>query len=207
MTEPLMIKNRNVSLEAAVSLNGGSKGVVITHPHPLYGGDMDNPVVHAICTAYENRGFSTLRFNFRGVGRSAGTFDNGLGEAEDLCAAIEFLSSSGITDLCLSGYSFGTWVNARADLQPFQLRHMTMVSPPVAFMDFEGMKSLSVPSGAVTGTRDEIAPPDRVRQWLAAWNPDAALRLIEHADHFYSGYQDKLVAELTSLIDSLKPAR
>ncbi|WP_372678406.1 alpha/beta hydrolase, partial [Desulfosarcina sp.] len=90
------------------------KGVVITHPHPLYGGDMFNPVVGAIVAAYQKSGFTTLRFNFRGAGKSTGIYDQGIGEQADVASAILFMESEGLQEVHLSGYSFGAWVNAMA---------------------------------------------------------------------------------------------
>ena len=86
------------------------RGVVITHPHPLYGGDMQNNVVGAISLACQKIGFTTLKFNFRGVGGSQGNYDDGNGEQEDVRAAVAYLADTGIRQIDLAGYSFGAWV-------------------------------------------------------------------------------------------------
>ena len=113
------------------------RGVAITHPHPLYGGDMFNPVVTAIVAAYQQREFATLRFNFRGTGKSSGSHDKGIGEMADVAGAVDFLMGEGLQEVHLSGYSFGAWVNAMALQGSLLVKGMTMVAPPVAFIDFK----------------------------------------------------------------------
>ena len=90
----------------------GTMGAVISHPHPLMGGDMRNPVVEILAESLFAGGLSTLRFNFRGVGMSEGVFDEGRGEQEDVLAAVTYLERQGIREIVLAGYSFGAWVNA-----------------------------------------------------------------------------------------------
>ena len=91
----------------------GVNGVVVTHPHPLYGGDMNNPVVETITQAYQHKGYTTLRFDFRGVGDSQGMYDEGIGEKRDVCQAMAYLAQINIENICLAGYSFGAWINAQ----------------------------------------------------------------------------------------------
>jgi len=184
-------------LAGALARTAGSRGVIIAHPHPLYGGDMDNPVVLAIQQAYFQQGFSTLRFNFRGVGASAGRFDNGVDERADVQAALTWAAGLGITDIDLAGYSFGAWVNAGLGAS---CRRMVMVSPPVAFMDFGPPAAIERLNLIVTGSRDEIAPPAMIDRSRAAWNPAAAFEVIHGADHFYTGFlktlEDKIAAHI-----------
>lgn len=99
-------------LEGLYTPGTDEKGVVVTHPHPLYGGDMNNPVVATVANAYRRRGYGTLRFNFRGVGLSKGHHDDGNGEQADVRAAAAWMAEKGMTCLHLAGYSFGAWVNA-----------------------------------------------------------------------------------------------
>jgi alpha/beta superfamily hydrolase len=172
-------------LAGVLARTAGSRGVIIAHPHPLYGGDMDNPVVLAIQQAYLHRGFSTLRFNFRGVGASEGRFDNGVGERADVQAALAWAAGLGMTDIDLAGYSFGAWVNAGI---VDGCRRMVMVSPPVAFMNFGPTVAIERLSLIVTGGRDEIAPPALIDRCRARWNPAAAFEVIPGADHFYTGF-------------------
>lgn len=164
---------------------GGEKGAVVTHPHPLYGGDMHNVVVEALVLAYQRKGFATLRFDFRGTGRSEGTHDNGVGEREDVLAALAFLAEKGVRRFDLAGYSFGAWVNARIGCP--DLHRMIMVSPPVNFLDFGDVGPIPCLDLVVVGDDDDFAAADRVQRMTAAWNPDARCTVIPDTDHFYSG--------------------
>jgi hypothetical protein len=181
------------------------KGVVITHPHPLYGGTMNNPVVETVQSAYQQCGYATLRLNFRGVGGSQGNYDNGIGEQDDVRAAIAYVANRDVSAVDLSGYSFGAWVNAgvTADSRT-SIKSLTMISPPVAFIEFGNIKALSCLKLVVTGSRDDIAPPYQIRNLLPAWNPDAQFKIIDGCDHFYIGYLDQLQSILTGYLKSLE---
>ena len=189
-------------LEGLCSAGVSDLGVVITHPHPQYGGDMTNPVVKAIAAAYRQRGFTTLRFNFRGVGNSAGHFDQGVGERDDVRGAVSFLCDRGLKATHLSGYSFGAWVNAMALQGGLAVQGMTMVAPPVAFIDFEEGIRLPMLSAVVAGSRDEIAPPSLIRPLMGQWNPDARIDIIDRADHFFFGFLDEITRRLVQRIHS-----
>lgn len=166
-----------------------TKGVVVTHPHPLYGGDMFNPVVEAIVTAYGKSGFSTLRFNFRGTGQSTGAHDQGIAEQVDVAGAVGFMHAQGVEKIHLSGYSFGTYVNAMALHGGLSsVAAMTMVAPPVASINFKDGIRLPQLSAVVAGGRDEFGPPDQIRPLMAQWNPHARMIIIPDADHFFFGF-------------------
>jgi hypothetical protein len=189
MEEFIEFRSDGLRIEAALEKKDGTQGVVISHPHPLHGGAMDNAVVGAIRRAYLRRGFSTLRFNFRGVGRSEGEFDNGRGERLDVRAALACLSSQGITQIDLAGYSFGAWVNAGVAAG---FDRGLMISPPVAFIDFGPPAPLRGLHLIVTGSLDQIAPAAMITAQLPAWGPQAAFEVIDAADHFYTGLTRKL---------------
>lgn len=182
--------------------HGGTstKGVVITHPHPLYGGDMFNPVVEAIAAAYRQSGYATLRFNFRGTGKSSGDFDEGIGEQTDVAGAVDFLKGEGLKMIHLSGYSFGAWVNAMALQGALSVQALTMVAPPVAFIDFKDGNYLPMLAAVVAGSRDEIAPPDLILPLMDQWNPDARIEIIDGADHFFFGFLDDVKHRLAQFV-------
>ena len=189
-------------IEGLYHAGNSGKGVVITHPHPQYGGDMHNPVVAAIAAAYQKIGFTTLRFNFRGVGQSAGHFDQGIGEQDDVRDAVSFLCGRELEAIHLSGYSFGAWVNAMALQGGLAVQGMTMVAPPVAFIDFgEGIR-LPMLSAVVAGGRDEIAPPGLIQPLMDQWNPDTRIDIIDGADHFFYGFLDEITRRLVQRIQS-----
>ena len=205
MEEKITFPSGRYRLEGYWQAGANGKGVAITHPHPLYGGTMNNPVVETIQNAYQQNGHATLRFNFRGVGGSQGNFDNGLGEQNDVRAAIAFIENMNVSAVDLAGYSFGAWVNAGvvADNHT-SIASMIMISPPVGFIEFENVSALDCLKLVVTGRRDEIAPVNQIRDLLPAWNPRAHFEIIDGCDHFYIGYLDKLQSILTQyLTDSL----
>lgn len=184
--------DNGITLEGLLSEGTTERsGVVITHPHPLYGGDMTNIVVETIQKAYREKGHSTLRFNFRGVGRSSGSYDDGNGEQKDVVAAFNFLKASGLKEIDLAGYSFGSWVMAQM-LKKVAADSVIMVSPPAAMMRFESTDPIPNLKLVVTGSRDEFAPPELVEELVKAWNPAADFSVINGADHFFFGYTDQL---------------
>ncbi len=185
---------------------GRSQAVVITHPHSLYGGNMHNPVVEAIAHVFQQQGYTTLRFNFRGVEGSQGRYDEGIGEQEDVRQAVAYLEQRGYGPVELSGYSFGTWVNAHCATGRLADIRMTMVSPPTAFMDFRGVRHLTGLALALTGSRDDIAPPDMLQRIIPLWNPGAKLEVLPGADHFFSQHLEALSAALESALVCLGAA-
>ena len=197
--EHLVLHSEGYGIEGRLH-NGGSRAVVVTHPHPLYGGDMDNDVVYTIALAYRQAGFTTLRFNFRGVGRSEGRYSDGVGEQADVCAAVAALQARGYQDVTLSGYSFGVWVNALCAGSHLPKIPMTMVAPPTAVMDFGAVTRLEGLDTVITGSRDDIAPPEMLKRLTTHWNPGARLEILAGADHFFYGYLDQLTALLTKAI-------
>jgi alpha/beta superfamily hydrolase len=185
-----------VKIEGLLQTLPGDKGVVISHPHPLYGGSMHNNVVESLVRAYQQAGYTTLRFNFRGVGSSLGEYDNGQGEQEDVRAALHYLAGQGKNRVDLAGYSFGAWVNALTRPDADSARQMVMVSPPVAFLNFGSAEPLPQLRLVIAGSRDEIAPPELIKTTLPNWNSKARLEIIEGADHFYGARTEKLESVL-----------
>lgn len=183
-----------------------SRAVVITHPHSLYGGNMHSPVVETIAVCFRKLGYTTLRFNFRGVEGSQGRYDEGRGEQEDVRQAIAYLQGRGLGPIELSGYSFGTWVNAHVAAGSLTRLRQTMVSPPTAFMDFRKIQSLPGLTLAVTGSRDDIAPPGMLRRMLPIWNPAAILEVVSGADHFFGDHLEALAKTLEESLDPV-PAK
>jgi len=192
MADRVNFKSNDLLIEGLLDERAGDKGVVISHPHPLYGGNMYAAGVESIVHAYWKKGYTTLRFNFRGVGNSQGRYENGIGEQQDVQAALTFLSETGLKTIDLAGYSFGAWVNAHAILQDTLVERMVMVSPPVGFMDFKEVAAMECLKLVVTGSQDQIAPPELIKKMLPAWNPEASFEVIDGADHFYGGYLERL---------------
>ena len=202
MEEKIQFSADTIAIEGLLQKNSESSGVVISHPHPLYGGNMHNNVVMAISQAYQKLGYTTLRFNFRGVGSSQGSYGDGIGEQEDVKAAIAYLAALGMKPIDLAGYSFGAWVNGHLNCERAGITSMVMVSPPVAFIDFGSVGTIDCLKLVITGSRDDIAPPQLIRQSYHAWNTEAHFEVIDGADHFYGGYEDMLEEIMLS---NLKP--
>jgi uncharacterized protein len=200
MESQVTIFCKTFRLEGMLDQNSSQKAVIVTHPHPLYGGDMDNPVVMTIAGAFFEKGFTTLRFNFRGTGNSTGAFDNGNGEQEDIRAAMDFLLGKGFEKIHLAGYSFGSRMNATLISKGCQVEDHIMVSPPVAFMSFDDIEQMPYTGLIVTGRNDEIAPPDLIEKHIQGWGISPRFDIVEHCDHFYSGSLKKLKIILTDYL-------
>jgi alpha/beta superfamily hydrolase len=190
----------NIELEGLLNIASGVRGVVITHPHPLYGGSMHNNVVESLVRVYQQAGYTTLRFNFRGVGSSHGEYSDGTGEQEDVRSALRYLSEKGKKVIDLAGYSFGAWVNFLTRPPVDAVQRIIMVSPPVAFLDFGPPQSIPQLRLVIAGSRDEIAPPELIKTILPNWNSSTRLEIIEGADHFYGIYTGELESILTNYL-------
>lgn len=198
MAEKIYFSSDGYQIEGLLERLSPEHGVVITHPHPLYGGNMHNSVVETISRAYEEKGFTTLRFNFRGVGASQGKYDHGRGERTDVKAAITYLKELGIMNADLAGYSFGTWVSAGIGSEYDSVRRMVMVSPPMAFLDFSGIEPAYSLQLIISGQEDEIAPVETIRKWLSGKEDRVRMEVIAGADHFFSGHLEELAFILLS---------
>jgi len=181
-----------LKIQGLLEERSGEKGVVVTHPHPLYGGDMYNHVVEAVCQAYKEREYTCLRFNFRGVGLSEGEHDSGAGEQDDVMAALDYLSALGKNEIDLAGYSFGAWVNAQGIDKYHQAKRMIMISPPVNAMDYSFLSYSPKIKLVISGSHDDIAGTKGIKEGMPIWNPEAILKIIEGADHFYGSKTDEL---------------
>ncbi|WP_136805165.1 alpha/beta hydrolase [Desulfosediminicola flagellatus] len=187
MEKMITFPSGNLVLEGLYNKVSDTRAAIITHPHPLYGGDMCNPVVESLMHSFKRQNYTTLRFNFRGTGGSEGTYDDGISEGQDVLEAIRFLVDSGITSIHLAGYSFGSWVLAHMDEIPAVVVGMVFVSPPLALLPFKGNRSFPLLKLVITGEEDEIAPVKLISDSLAGWYSDARFEVIDFADHFYFG--------------------
>ncbi len=199
--EKVSIPCEGLIIEGLMDNSSGEEAVVVTHPHPLYGGDMYNNVVESVVQAYRQEGYATLRFNFRGVGQSDGSYDQGIGEQEDVRAALTYLSKLGKSSIDLAGYSFGVWVNALGLKSFGQAKRMIMVSPPVNFIDFSFLDYSSKIQLVIAGSKDNIALPALIKDMIPTWNPQADFRIIHGADHFYWGKTGEIRAIIQCFLD------
>ncbi|MBE9592132.1 MAG: alpha/beta hydrolase [Proteobacteria bacterium] len=198
--EKIRFLSKGLLIEGLVCIQEGEKGVVITHPHSLYGGTMYNQVVETLVEVYQDKGFSTLRFNFRGVEGSEGSYDEGKGEQEDVRSALRYMYEREKRNIDLAGYSFGAWVNAKINDNHSLCNRIVMISPPVAFLDFSFLSFNPKIRLVVAGGKDDIAPADKIKNDINVWNPKAYFEVIEGADHFYTDRIDSLKSILSRFI-------
>jgi alpha/beta superfamily hydrolase len=192
-----------LSIQEALSMKGG---VVLCHPHPQYGGDMHNLVISTAVDAVSQEGFSTLRFNFRGVGRSGGSYSDGVGEREDVKAAIDYLVSAlGHSEslLVLLGYSFGAWAALPVGIQDDRIKGMVAIAPPLGLYDFvflEGSKKIKL---LMAGDRDFFCPKAQLESWFERLEEPKTLAIIEGADHFFFAHHRALVQPLREFFKTI----
>lgn len=167
---------------------------VVCHPHPLYGGTMDNKVVYTVARALESVGIPTLRFNFRGVGRSEGVYDGARGETDDAAAVADYGASRwpGRTPV-LAGFSFGAYVALRLAAQR-RVSHLITVAPPVARFefDFSPLGKPGCPWLLVQGDADELVDPAAVIGWARSLDPSPRLEVVPGVGHFFHGHLAQL---------------
>jgi uncharacterized protein len=175
-------------LEALLSLPESPKaGLVVCHPHPLYGGDMDNPVVVRVAEVAQDVGMATLRFNFRGVGASIGVHADGEGEQDDVAAALATLAGRlpAGSPTGLAGYSFGAWVAARVAAAMPRLPALALLAPPLGMYDLDFLGDAPSRTLLVSGSRDQYCPVEALER--LGMRLGVTAQIIEGAEHFFFG--------------------
>ena len=179
------------SLPAGENCSASQKLMVLSHPHPLYGGAMNNKVITTLEKAAQNLGFSTLAYNFRGVGKSEGEHDHTIGELDDLLAVAEWGKAQfSDVELHLAGFSFGSFISLKA-LPALQPKSLLTVAPPVGIYDFRVLDfskmDASFKWSLVQGGQDEVVDAQQILEWSRSLEqkPDCYWR--ENASHFFHG--------------------
>ncbi|MBS0558014.1 MAG: alpha/beta fold hydrolase [Proteobacteria bacterium] len=209
---PLTLPGPAGALEAAVDLpvaGDARAGVaIICHPHPQHGGTMHNKVVTMLERSLRESGLATVVFNFRGVGASAGTYDDGRGETDDLLAVAAWVQSTRPDDaLWLAGFSFGSYVAARAAAQ-LPVRQMISVAPPVSRWDFAHLAHPLCPWLVIQGEADEVVDPAAVFAWVAAQaEPPTLVRMPDTGHFFHRRLMDLRGAVKNGVRNNLPPLR
>ncbi len=166
--------------------------VVVSHPHPLYGGSMKNKVVHILARTFNEMGLLAVTYNFRGVGRSEGRFARGIGEVADLLAVVDyFRGRHPQAPIWLAGFSFGAFVTLGAHRRAGAER-MLLVAPPVSMFDFSAAPEVAIPWMVIQGGRDEIIDPQSVSRWVSARPKRPVYHWLTDADHFFHGRLNRL---------------
>ena len=194
----MYIKGPEGEIEARWDITAEATGhAILCHPHPRFGGSMDDGILQLVSTTLSQLGFGCLRFNFRGVGNSSGKHDGGAGEIDDLLAVSTWLEAEKPDQKpWLIGYSFGAHVVWQS-LEKFseqQLAGVILVAPPVGRMNFSQQGELPCPVFAIAGDRDDFVDEQLFRRW-----PGINARVIEGADHFFSGTSVALTSALRDI--------
>ncbi|MCQ2734958.1 MAG: alpha/beta hydrolase [Alphaproteobacteria bacterium] len=167
---------------------------LILHPDPLFGGTMNNKVVYSLFSCFKDLGFSVLRFNFRGVGRSQGQFENGVGELSDATIALDWLQNMNpdAKQCWIAGYSFGAWVGLQLLMRRPDINNFIAVTPPANEKDFSFLAPCPTSGLIVQGGRDEIVTPAMVevmaRRLNQQRNVEIDFAMIEDGDHMYNNH-------------------
>ncbi|MDE0344940.1 MAG: alpha/beta hydrolase [Boseongicola sp.] len=181
---------------------------VVLHPHPLFGGTMNNRVVHGLHHAFHGMGFSVLRFNFRGVGRSQGEHDEGIGELSDAAAALDFLQSvnQDARHCWIAGFSFGAWIGMQLLMRRPEVTGFVSVSLQADRHDFSFLAPCPTSGLIVSGSSDRVSSPGRVRELAAALHAHKGVTVthseIEGAGHFFEGpHIDDMIGRVTAYVE------
>src|SRR5207237_2080615 len=183
---------------------GSIRGVaLVLHPHPLGGGTMHNKVVFRAAAALNDAGLLVLRINFRGVGQSTGTHDEGYGERDDVRAGLDYLTTNYADQaVTVCGFSFGARVGLEAGIEDERVSRLISIGTPVDKYDFGFLKNCRKPILFVHGERDEYGDVQRLRQLVAEISTHAAveLRVIAGAGHFFDDHSAELTAAITEWV-------
>lgn len=180
---------------------------LLLHPHPQHGGTMNNRLVYTMYQAFVRRGFSALRFNFRGVGRSQAEFDNGQGELSDAAAALDWMQghNPNAGGCWIGGYSFGAWIGMQLMMRRPEISGFIAISPPASIHDFSFLAPCPSSGMIVHGNVDDIIPVtsvDKLAHKLSNQkNIKIDYRVIDGADHFFGGHLDELNQHIESYLD------
>ncbi|MEM6603874.1 MAG: alpha/beta hydrolase [Pseudomonadota bacterium] len=183
---------------------------LILHPHPKFGGTMNNKVVYNLFDTFRKQGFSVLRFNFRGVGMSDGEYDNGIGELSDAASAMDWLQNMNkdSNECWVAGFSFGSWIGMQLLMRRPEIQGFISVAPPANMFDFNFLAPCPSSGLIVSGTDDKIVPHNYVVKLYEKLKIQKRItvehNIIEDAGHFFDGHLD-ILSEVC--VDYLKSRR
>ena len=182
---------------------------LVLHPHPQHGGTMNNRVVYALYQTFVNRNFSVLRFNFRGVGRSQGRFDNGQGELSDAAAALDWMQAHNpnATSCWIGGFSFGAWISMQLMMRRPEISGFISVAPPASLYDFSFLAPCPSSGIIIHGDADEIIPiasVDKLNQKISSQkNISIEYQIIKGGDHSFADQIDILNGHVENYLNKV----
>lgn len=180
---------------------------LLLHPHPQHGGTMNNKVVYGLYQVFAQRGFSVLRFNFRGVGRSQGVFDRGEGELSDAASALDWLQSynENARACWIAGFSFGAWIGMQLLMRRPEISGFISVAPPANLYDFSFLAPCPSSGLVVQGKSDEIVPEASVKKLIDKLQNQRDIEIeyasVEGANHFFAAQLDQLSLSVHDYLD------
>jgi len=181
---------------------------LILHPHPQYGGTMDNKVTYYLYHAFAHRGFATLRFNFRGVGRSQGEFDNGTGELSDAAAALDWLQSmnENSTGTWIAGFSFGAWIGMQLLMRRPEIKGFISVAPPANLYDFSFLAPCPSSGLIIQADQDDLVTPISVQKLVEKLKAQKSITIhhdnIKGANHFFESELNQLMSSVNNYLNA-----
>lgn len=176
----------------------GAPVVLVLHPHPLYGGTMNNKIVYRLFHIFAQNGFSVLRFNFRGVGKSQGKYDNGVGELTDAATALDWLQAQNpdASTCWISGFSFGAWIALQLLMRRPEIEGFVAVSPPANLYDFAFLSPCPAAGMITQGDKDDVVSEEAVNKLATRLSgphgTKVEYRVIPGADHYYRGVEEDM---------------
>ena len=172
---------------------------LVLHPHPQFGGTMNNPLVYDLFHMFHKLGCTTVRFNFRGVGRSQGTFDSGAGELSDAASALDWLQSLNRESrgCWIAGFSFGAWIGMQLLMRRPEITGFISIAPPASMYDFAFLAPCPTSGLILAGTKDQVVPePDMqklVDKLMAQKGIKITYQKIEGANHFFDKHEGEVI--------------
>ena len=181
---------------------------LILHPHPQHGGTMNNKVVYSLYHSFSRRGFSTLRFNFRGVGRSQGEFDSGLGELSDAAAALDWMQghNPNASGCWIAGFSFGAWIAMQLMMRRPEINSFIAVAPPASIHDFSFLAPCPASGLMIHGDSDDIIPEVSVAKLADKLGKQKNITIdynvVKGCDHFFRDHMDTMEKHVEKYLDT-----
>jgi alpha/beta superfamily hydrolase len=179
---------------------------LILHPHPQFGGTMNQKIVYSLHYAFHNLGFSVLRFNFRGVGRSQGEFDQGIGELSDAASALDYLQAlnPNAKQAWVAGFSFGAWIGMQLLMRRPEIAGFISVAPPANMYDFSFLAPCPSSGLIINGEVDRVAPPPEVQKLVDKLKSQKGITIthevVPEAGHFFEKQLEGMIGQVSDYV-------
>jgi len=180
---------------------------IVLHPHPRFGGTMNNQIVYRLFYMFQERGFTALRFNFRGVGRSQGYFDHGVGELSDAAAALDWVQTMhpDARGVWIAGFSFGAWIGMQLLMRRPEAEGFMSIAPQPNIYDFSFLAPCPSSGLIIHGESDRVAPPEAVQTLVDKLKSQKGIvidqELVKGANHFFEGQVDELIGSCSGYLE------